>query len=257
MKILFCGAHPDDAEIYMFGTLLAYRAMQADVVLVTACKGDGGSTDRSPDQPLEVTRRAEAEKGAAELGARLVMLGFADASLGEQRHDLFLRLERLFAEEKPDLIFTHSLNDYHADHRNLSAAVTLAASERLPLAYVDTMNGEGFLPTHYVDIKEYSARKLAAIRLHFSQKPRRYALGALALAQRRGHEATGLDGPQMEAFRYDGHRRARDLTRLLPGKVHVANVMSVAAPAGRVPQSGTYQVNFSQPGSPDIKPAKD
>lgn len=248
MKVMFCGAHPDDAEIYMFGTLFAYRAMDSAVVITVACKGDGGSPDRSPNQPLEITRRAEAEKSAAELGARLVSLDFADASLGERRLELLLRLERLFAEEAPDLIFTHSLNDYHADHRNLAAAVTLAASERVPLAYVDTMHGDNFLPTHYVDIGAHIDRKLQSIRTHHSQKPRRYALAALALAKKRGQEVTGVDGPLMEAFRYDGRRRAKDLTQLLPGNIIVANTMSVMVPAGRPAQSGTYQVNIKVAG---------
>ena len=85
MKVMFCGAHPDDAEIYMFGTLLAYRKAGHDVGLVMACSGNGGTSARSAHQPLTVTRREEAEKGAAVLGARLTALDFPDMSLGENR----------------------------------------------------------------------------------------------------------------------------------------------------------------------------
>ena len=44
MKLLAIGAHPDDIEIYMFGTLAAARAAGADLVYAIATDGAAGGT---------------------------------------------------------------------------------------------------------------------------------------------------------------------------------------------------------------------
>ena len=203
MKVLFCGAHPDDAEIYAFGTLFAYRAMGADVLLVLATNGEDGSSKRSKDQPLALTRKTEATASADLLGARLITLDLPDGGLTDARFDLCVTLKTLFDQERPDIIITHSANDYHPDHRALSGAVTLAANDRLPILYADTMKGSHFEPSHYVDISAYQEAKFACLRLHHSQMPRKYVLIALELAKKRGQEATGTDTAVVEAFRFD------------------------------------------------------
>mgnify|MGYP006147533913 CR=1 FL=1 len=48
MKILAIGAHPDDLEIFCFGTLMAWRAMGADLALAIATDGAAGG-DLPPD----------------------------------------------------------------------------------------------------------------------------------------------------------------------------------------------------------------
>ncbi|RYE83506.1 MAG: PIG-L family deacetylase, partial [Hyphomicrobiales bacterium] len=42
MKLLAIGAHPDDIEIYMFGTLAAARARGDEVLLAIATDGAAG-----------------------------------------------------------------------------------------------------------------------------------------------------------------------------------------------------------------------
>ena len=216
MKVLFCGAHPDDAEIFVFGTLFAYRSVQAEVVLVMATNGEGGAARRSPDQPLGVTRGGEARASAALLGARLIALDLPDGGLSVARLALADRLDRLFDLEQPDLIITHSAHDYHPDHRALSCAVAVAAVDRCPLLYADTMKGALFHPTHYVDISAFQDAKFACLRLHHSQMPRRYVLMALALARQRGVEATGSASAVMEAFRFDPHPKFNMARLILP-----------------------------------------
>ena len=242
MKVMFCGAHPDDAEIYMFGTLLAYRKAGHDVGLVMACSGNGGTSARSAHQPLTVTRREEAEKGAAVLGARLTALDFPDMSLGENRMRLAARLQHLFSQEQPDIVFTHSPTDYHADHRVLSAVVTLAAAESRPVVYTDTLKGADFQPSHFVDIADHLDQKLKAIHLHHSQKPRRYMLAARTLAEQRGQEATGRADARMEAFRFDARTGQRDISRLLPGKAISGRIVTMIGLGGQQHASTTLRI---------------
>lgn len=213
---MFIGAHPDDAEIYSFGTLFAYADRHAEIVLVLATAGEGGLTARSKHQPLAVTRMAEAEQAAAMLLARVIQLGMADGGLGPTRILLMRKVADLIGFEKPDVILTHSPNDYHPDHRVLSAAVTFAAMDHVPVFYIDNMKGRNFIPTHYVDIKRYHAQKMLALRQHQSQKPRRYVLAATALASDRGFAATGRSDAMMEGLRIYDSPSFKSISHLLP-----------------------------------------
>jgi LmbE family N-acetylglucosaminyl deacetylase len=47
MKILAVGAHPDDVEIFVFGSLLAWNAMGAEVTVAVAA-GHAGSPALRP-----------------------------------------------------------------------------------------------------------------------------------------------------------------------------------------------------------------
>nr|WP_245273468.1 PIG-L family deacetylase [Mesorhizobium sp. WSM3224] len=48
MKILTLGAHPDDIEIFMFGTLAAYAAQGAGLTFAIATDGAKGDPAASP-----------------------------------------------------------------------------------------------------------------------------------------------------------------------------------------------------------------
>jgi N-acetylglucosamine malate deacetylase 1 len=216
MKVMFCGAHPDDAEIYSFGTLFAYAERGAEVVLVLATSGEKGAKVRSPHQPLAVTRLQEAENAAAMMLARVVPLGLPDAGLSQARIELFLRLKQLITQENPNIILTHSANDYHPDHRALSNAVAMAAQPQVPVLFVDNMKGKDFTPTHYVNITDFQAQKMLALRQHHSQKPFRYVRAATELARQRGYEATGRKGILMEAFRCPAYPAHPNLSALFP-----------------------------------------
>lgn len=216
MKVMFCGAHPDDAEIYGFGTLFAYAAQGAQIVLVLATAGEGGLTVRSQHQPLAITRMAEAAQAATMLGARLIQLGLPDGGLAARRLDLLGQLTQVIDAESPDVILTHSPNDYHHDHRVLSAAVGFMAADRTPVIFVDNMKGRNFTPSHFVDITRYHSQKMLALRQHQSQKPRRYVLAATALAQERADQAMGRAGQMAEGLRHDPNPAFKNIAALLP-----------------------------------------
>jgi N-acetylglucosamine malate deacetylase 1 len=72
-------------------------------------------------------------------------------------------------------VLTHAPDDYHSDHRALSAATSHAVNFAAPLIWFDTLGGTGFTPTHWIDVTAHFDAKLAAIRLHASQEPERFA----------------------------------------------------------------------------------
>ena len=58
----------------------------------------------------------------------------------------------------PDLIITHSENDYHADHKSLSLIIKGAGSHYIPVLYCDTLS-INFNPNYYVDVTDFSRTK--------------------------------------------------------------------------------------------------
>lgn len=213
MRILAIGAHPDDLEIYAWGALCAWAAMGAELVLAVAT--DGAAGGRMPSDDLARIRAGEARAAARMLGTEPVLLGFADGGLtGEPR--LASRLAELVRETSPDLMLSHAPNDYHADHRALSAAASQACGFAVPFVEMDTMNGTGFTPTHWVDATPHWPAKGAAIRAHESQDPERFVIAADRLGAFRAGEANGPPEARAEALRFAPRFPFADIRALLP-----------------------------------------
>ena len=175
MNVLAIGAHPDDIEIFMGGTLLAYQAMGAELGYCIATDGalGGAAGDAAAQHELAGRRRQEAESAAEMSGASVRFLGLPYGSLVADT-DSIARLTSLIADCAPSLVITHAANDYHADHRALAVAVRQAVGFRAPLLTCDTLMGVGFSPSIYVDTTRWFDRKAALIRCHESQDPYRF-----------------------------------------------------------------------------------
>ena len=167
MKVLSIGAHPDDAEILCAGTLAKFRKQGDEVFICHVCDGNKGSKIYSSEELAKI-RRIEAIESAKVIGAGSIWAGLSD---GEVVLDLTSRKKiiEVIRQTSPDLIITHSPNDYHTDHINTSRLVFEAtylaglvlwdseypAPEKLPfLYYMDTIAGVNFAPDEYVDISE-------------------------------------------------------------------------------------------------------
>ncbi|OBQ67675.1 PIG-L deacetylase family protein [Mesorhizobium erdmanii] len=213
MKILALGAHPDDIEIFMFGTLAAYAAQGADLTFAVAT--DGARGGKSDAKVLTSVRREEATAAAALLGAAPRFLDFPDGELVADA-GLIGALKTLIRETGPDLVISHAPNDYHADHRALSDGVRIAASFAVPVLHADTMGGTGFSPTHYVDISAYRDIKMQAIRAHRSQRPEQYVDRACTQNEFRAGQCNAVPGSLAEAFRFEPTFPFADIRALLP-----------------------------------------
>jgi LmbE family N-acetylglucosaminyl deacetylase len=213
MRILAIGAHPDDIEIYAWGALSAWAAMGAELVLAVAT--DGAAGGRMPPADLARLRADEARRAARGLGAEPVLLALPDGGLASEPR-LVPRLTDLVRDTAPDLVLSHAPNDYHADHRALSAAASQACGFSVPFLQMDTMNGTGFTPTHWVDATPHWAAKCAAIRAHESQDPERFVIAAERLAAFRAGEANAPPEARAEAFRFEPRFPFADIRALLP-----------------------------------------
>jgi N-acetylglucosamine malate deacetylase 1 len=184
MNILAIGAHPDDIEILCAGTLALYAKEGHNVVMAPFTCGDMGDLKIAPPELARI-RRGESEAAASVIGARLLWPGVMDEHVfpNDVQRQLMIDLIR---EADPDVIFTHSPDDYHPDHRYVSQLVFDSYFQKgLPhipsqsrpacrfggtqIYYMDTIAGIGFHPTEYVDITSVIDTKRRMLRAHQSQ----------------------------------------------------------------------------------------
>lgn len=206
------GAHPDDVEIFFFGTLAAAQALQGEIGWVIASDGARGG-DAGPAE-LRATRRREAEAAGRLLGVTPVFLDRPDGGL-EDDPGLARLVEHAIADLSPDLVLTHAPNDYHPDHRALSRAVRRAAAYEVPVVYCDTLLGVGFEPAIYVDVAAHMDLKLQAIDKHRSQDAARFADACRTWNRFRALQCGAWNG-FAEAFRPEASFPHADLRQLLP-----------------------------------------
>lgn len=159
--VLAIGAHPDDVEIGVGGTLAAHAAAGDDLVVLTLTRGArGGVSD---------VRQLEALAAAEILRARLFLEDLEDTRVPTAEPTVGI-IERVVREVRPAVVYTHSRHDRHQDHRAVHDAVMVAtravptvACFQSPSATVD------FRPHRFVDIADHLDTKLATLRCYASQ----------------------------------------------------------------------------------------
>ena len=212
LAVTAIGAHPDDIEIFMYGFLAACRDRGDKVDLVVATDGAAGGP--GPGQALARKRAGETGKALRKLG-KPAMLGLPDGRLAEAE-GAAAAIRGAVAAAAPDLVLTHAPEDYHPDHRALSAMVSGAASFRCPVLFADTLMGVGFEPEFYVDITAHAEEKHAAIMEHGSQQPERFARAAAIMNRYRAAQCNAPDDHRAEAWRTDRRFPFADVRAMLP-----------------------------------------
>lgn len=163
--VLAVGAHPDDVEIGCGGILLRHRARGDEVSVLTLTGGEHGGT---------VSERVHEAHCAAEiLGARLFLGSLQDTAISEGLETIAL-IEQTIREVRPTVIYTHTLQDGHQDHRSVCRA-TVVASRGIPSVYCYQAPSTGieFRPTKFLEVGEFMDKKVAAIRAYGSQTAKR------------------------------------------------------------------------------------
>lgn len=130
--ILCVGAHPDD-ETWIAGGLLAAAARNGQkVVVITATKGEAGTTDeeRWPQKELGNIRAQELHESLRILGVQ--EHGMLECLDGEcdraDEQDMALQLAAIMHRERPDSVLTFGPEGLtgHSDHAAVSRWVSIA-----------------------------------------------------------------------------------------------------------------------------------
>jgi LmbE family N-acetylglucosaminyl deacetylase len=125
------GAHPDDIEFYMAGTLLLLKQAGYQTHYMTVASGNCGSAEYNGAMTRSI-RNTEARAAAKVLGATFHPCITDDLevmyNLGQLR-----ALSAIIREVKPKIVLTHSPQDYMEDHMTTSRlAVTTAFTRGMP-----------------------------------------------------------------------------------------------------------------------------
>lgn len=175
LDALAFGAHPDDIELVVGGTLLKLADLGYSTGVVDMVRGELG-TRGTPR-----IRAREAKASARILGLKVRgNLKLADGQIFNNQ-PARLRVIRVLREYRPDLVFTHYWDDKHPDHVHTSQIVTEACYLS---GLVKIRTGQErfrprrifyFMLPHYVeasfivDISKHFDRKMQALRCFSSQ----------------------------------------------------------------------------------------
>ena len=191
MNILAIGAHPDDIEIGCFATLAKHKMDGDSIFGVCVTQGEIGGN-------VEVRKRESVEASKV-IGMELIFGDFPDGDVKENA-ELITFLDKIVKDKKIDVIYTHSENDRHQDHRAVARA-GLSVSRNVQEVYCFEACSliSSFTPQVFIDVTETFGYKISALRKYESQVERTYVDGLEGIGRFRASQAR-LPGRLCEAF---------------------------------------------------------
>jgi bacillithiol biosynthesis deacetylase BshB1 len=169
------GAHPDDCEISMGGTLAAMKAMGYRVGVCDLTRGEMGTYGTAQ------TRSAESARATSilDMDAR-VTLDIPDGNV-QNTEENRLKLVDVIRRHTPTIVFTFIENTRHPDHSHCGALVKeaafIAGLEKLdtglpafmPSRIIRFPEFTSREPDFVVDVSDFWETKIAAIRAYSTQ----------------------------------------------------------------------------------------
>ena len=164
-SVIVFGAHPDDVEIGMAGTISRLAAAGNDVFVCIA------SVPNDRERRMHEAREAAKIMGVKEV----IFMSIKDPpGLGYNRKTVGA-IDTIVRSLTPHSIFTHWIEDSHQDHVNLTRCVISATRKNQFNVYMyeQTIPGgitpAAFRAQYLVDVSGFVDQKMASIRAHASQ----------------------------------------------------------------------------------------
>ena len=152
-RILGVFAHPDDESFCAGGTLAKYAAVGAEIMIVSATRGDAGQIQdvrAATRRTLGQVRERELRLACTRLGIRhAVCLDYGDGTLKDVEPEALTRdIARIVREFRPDTVITFGPDGAygHPDHIAIGAATTAACSVAGDAAAFPDQIDAGLLP---------------------------------------------------------------------------------------------------------------
>jgi N-acetylglucosamine malate deacetylase 1 len=197
--VLALGAHPDDIEIGMGGTVAKLVGMGYDVKLVVATLPNFVKTDTKEERKKESTMSAKV------MGCKtpeFLDLGPEEITFNR---NFVTQINEIVRNCEPDAIFTQWIGDTHQDHQALTKAVIAAARDSNNVFMYETtipggISETAFRPQLYVDVTETLDSKRNALDCFDSQKIRCGHLWVDAIVGRCSYRGYQMNTKYAEAF---------------------------------------------------------
>jgi LmbE family N-acetylglucosaminyl deacetylase len=197
--VLALGAHPDDIEIGMGGTVAKLVGMGYDVKLVVATLPNFVKTDTKEE------RKKESTVSAKVMGCKtpeFLDLGPEEITFNRK---FVTQINEIVRNCEPDAIFTQWIGDTHQDHQALTKAVIAAARDSNNVFMYETtipggISETAFRPQLYVDVTETLDSKRNALDCFDSQKIRCGHLWVDAIVGRCSYRGYQMNTKYAEAF---------------------------------------------------------
>jgi LmbE family N-acetylglucosaminyl deacetylase len=152
-SVLCLGAHADDIEIGCGGTLLALLASRPETHVTWVVFSTPGQRERE-------ARASAAKYLAGAMGADVITHSFRDGYFPFEGAALKDEMQLLARRLKPDVVFTHRLEDAHQDHRLLAELSWQAFREPTILEYeIPKYEGDLGRPNLFCPLPEETCRK--------------------------------------------------------------------------------------------------
>lgn len=177
LDILAVGAHPDDVEIGMGGSLARYGSQGFQTAIVNLTRAElssNGTVER---------RQIEAEEAAKVLHSKRIQWTYPDRELLDYKTECIQSLVEVIRKYRPKLVFAPYFKDRHPDHGHCHEIVKEAVFSAGIKRYLPDLPWEAYRPKalyYYqingmiepdfiVDISDYMETKLKALACYSSQ----------------------------------------------------------------------------------------
>lgn len=178
MKYMFLYAHLDDETILSYGTMLRF-AQDNDIYVAIIC-GEGRNVSTPQNIAIQNARVQAFIQNCQPF--KYVVFPHKDITLTT---DIVKEeVKQCISSYKPDVIFSHLVDDFHYEHRIVADEVLLACRRQKNVSvkalYASAspvmmqkygQNGKVFQPNYFVDISSYIEQKKLALSKYSMELP--------------------------------------------------------------------------------------
>jgi LmbE family N-acetylglucosaminyl deacetylase len=230
LKIVCIGAHPDDIELAMGGTVAKHSHRGDDVHMVICTLGVRDHQDKT-----KFVREKETRNAADMLGAKAHVLDYPVLQLNKPSREFEIILQRAIEDINPDRIYVHSPFDYHQIHESVNkvAAKVTADTKQVIFFEVVSSSTSDFRPNAYVDITDFIDLKVKSIQAHLTQADKIYIRGEVIRSLAHARYIMAKIGPNpkglAEAFMIGKYILDEvPVTRGIDGMIDVASTLTAS-----------------------------
>ena len=176
MKVLFFVAHPDDEVLGCGGTIALYNSKGYDTKVIIFTNGENSNLIKNSEK-LSKLRQKESIKALNILGTNDVeFLNLPDNTLKKEltNEKLIEKLKLKIKTYNPEIVFTHSDDDYHPAHRNIGKLIKKIINKKIRIytfyigiPFKATKKNN---PKLIIDISNFKNLKKTALKEYKSQK---------------------------------------------------------------------------------------